>query len=144
MPWNCPSCRESIDDTFDTCWNCGTGRDGSVDADFQHADDYEPPIPEQKPQFSIWTLLRLVTLLCLVFALFGYAATGAPPTLILVLGLVGVGLLFLELISWRVLRRVYSVQRWIRASQRSYTEDAKSSTHRSHHVPRDEADTQSR
>ncbi len=28
--WNCQKCREECEDTFDSCWNCGTGRDGSL------------------------------------------------------------------------------------------------------------------
>tara|TARA_R110002111_G_scaffold154256_2_gene221213 strand:+ start:811 stop:1182 length:372 start_codon:yes stop_codon:yes gene_type:complete len=26
--WTCPGCKESLDDTFHACWNCGTTRDG--------------------------------------------------------------------------------------------------------------------
>jgi uncharacterized membrane protein YhaH (DUF805 family) len=26
--WICPKCKEECEDTFDSCWNCGTGRDG--------------------------------------------------------------------------------------------------------------------
>lgn len=28
--WNCQKCKEECEDTFDNCWNCGTGRDGSL------------------------------------------------------------------------------------------------------------------
>jgi RNA polymerase subunit RPABC4/transcription elongation factor Spt4 len=27
--WNCPSCREQVEDILDVCWNCQTPRDGS-------------------------------------------------------------------------------------------------------------------
>jgi len=27
--WKCTQCNESIEDLFDSCWKCGTGRDGS-------------------------------------------------------------------------------------------------------------------
>jgi Ca2+/Na+ antiporter len=27
--WKCPKCGESIEDSFDACWNCGSGKDGS-------------------------------------------------------------------------------------------------------------------
>jgi len=27
--WKCPKCSESVEDSFDSCWNCGTGKDGS-------------------------------------------------------------------------------------------------------------------
>ena len=30
--WKCPKCKEECEDTFDSCWNCGTGRDGSPPA----------------------------------------------------------------------------------------------------------------
>jgi len=32
--WNCSKCAETIEDTFDACWNCGTSRDGSPDIGF--------------------------------------------------------------------------------------------------------------
>lgn len=31
--WTCPHCGEAIEDTFDTCWKCGTSRDGAPPAD---------------------------------------------------------------------------------------------------------------
>jgi hypothetical protein len=31
--WQCPNCSEPIEDTFDVCWQCGTGRDGSRPVD---------------------------------------------------------------------------------------------------------------
>lgn len=34
-PWTCLRCRESVPDTFDVCWNCGTNREGMEDPDFQ-------------------------------------------------------------------------------------------------------------
>jgi len=27
--WKCPKCGELIEDSFDACWNCGIGKDGS-------------------------------------------------------------------------------------------------------------------
>jgi predicted lipid-binding transport protein (Tim44 family) len=30
--WTCLKCRENIEDQFDTCWHCGTKRDGSPPA----------------------------------------------------------------------------------------------------------------
>ena len=38
--WYCAQCGEEIEDTFEACWNCGTGEDGIVDPDFKPA---EPP-----------------------------------------------------------------------------------------------------
>ena len=37
--WNCPQCRESIEDDFDVCWKCGTSRWGDRDPKFQSADE---------------------------------------------------------------------------------------------------------
>jgi len=28
--WNCSKCKEQCEDNFDSCWSCGTGRDGSA------------------------------------------------------------------------------------------------------------------
>lgn len=30
MPWKCQKCGEESEDSFDSCWNCGTGVDGSA------------------------------------------------------------------------------------------------------------------
>jgi hypothetical protein len=27
--WKCPKCKEECEDNFDSCWSCGTGRDGA-------------------------------------------------------------------------------------------------------------------
>jgi hypothetical protein len=35
--WTCRKCRETVEDTFDACWNCGTSRDGSEDPILGHA-----------------------------------------------------------------------------------------------------------
>jgi hypothetical protein len=37
--WDCPKCREAVDQEFDVCWNCGTGRDGTVDPQFKRVTD---------------------------------------------------------------------------------------------------------
>lgn len=34
-PWDCPGCEETVEANFDLCWNCGTDRDGTEDAEFQ-------------------------------------------------------------------------------------------------------------
>ena len=31
--WKCPKCKEDCEDNFDSCWSCGTGRDGSPPAE---------------------------------------------------------------------------------------------------------------
>ncbi len=47
--WECPKCRESIEDGFDICWSCGTSRDGTGDPDFESqidasvGDDFSQP-----------------------------------------------------------------------------------------------------
>ena len=36
--WECAKCGESVEDTFDVCWSCGTSKDGVEDPAFQRAD----------------------------------------------------------------------------------------------------------
>jgi predicted ATP-dependent serine protease len=31
--WNCQSCGQRVDDTFEACWNCRTWKDGSPPED---------------------------------------------------------------------------------------------------------------
>jgi hypothetical protein len=33
--WECKKCRESVEDTFEVCWNCGTSREGVEDSSFR-------------------------------------------------------------------------------------------------------------
>jgi hypothetical protein len=33
--WTCSKCRESIEDSFEACWKCGTSKDGEADAAFE-------------------------------------------------------------------------------------------------------------
>jgi len=44
--WQCVKCRETLEDSFDLCWNCGTSRDGTEDPSFGKADEValEPDI----------------------------------------------------------------------------------------------------
>lgn len=46
--WTCSKCRQSIEDQFDVCWNCGTSRDGIEDPGFTRAGESmpEPGLPE--------------------------------------------------------------------------------------------------
>jgi hypothetical protein len=39
--WECKKCHESVEDTFDACWNCGTSVDGVEDPSFQQAEGAE-------------------------------------------------------------------------------------------------------
>lgn len=43
--WKCSHCEALVEDSFDTCWNCGSDPDGTVDPDF-HRDPDAPSIPE--------------------------------------------------------------------------------------------------
>jgi uncharacterized protein YceH (UPF0502 family) len=45
MGWRCITCSEVHEDAFDTCWNCGTGREGGKRPDFVRATD--PPEQER-------------------------------------------------------------------------------------------------
>ncbi len=36
-PWNCPACGESVGDDYNTCWHCGTSREGEADPQFRSA-----------------------------------------------------------------------------------------------------------
>ncbi len=46
--WRCPKCGEQIDPKFNACWNCGTGRDGTLSADFRAEPD-DPVVPDPGP-----------------------------------------------------------------------------------------------
>ena len=37
--WVCKKCRESVEDTFDVCWKCGTSMDGVEDPSFRPEPD---------------------------------------------------------------------------------------------------------
>ncbi len=45
--WNCPNCNAEVDDKFDNCTQCGTGRDGAPPpVDFvKKGDAYQPGLP---------------------------------------------------------------------------------------------------
>jgi len=47
--WRCSKCGESVDDSFDVCWNCGTTKDGMPDPAFRQAAD-APPHPLSCPR----------------------------------------------------------------------------------------------
>lgn len=46
--WECPKCRESVEDGFDVCWNCGTSSAGVEDPQFARADDLSTASPDQQ------------------------------------------------------------------------------------------------
>jgi ABC-type Fe3+ transport system permease subunit len=37
--WICSRCHETVEETFDVCWNCGTAMDGTVAPNFQREAD---------------------------------------------------------------------------------------------------------
>jgi len=39
--WTCPKCGETVDPSFEVCWQCGTTPEGVEDSDFVRADDAE-------------------------------------------------------------------------------------------------------
>jgi len=46
--WQCSNCRETVDDAFDVCWNCGTGVDGQADPAFAREPN-DSSIPDTGP-----------------------------------------------------------------------------------------------
>ena len=124
MAWNCSRCREEIDEDFEVCWACGTGRDGTIDPDFQNADEYEPFIPEENsqfamPSFSLGSLFNFVTALCLVLGVLGGAFPGLsddiPMILLVILTPVASVYLTLHLVVWLITSRMQKWQRKHRA-----------------------------
>ena len=47
--WLCSKCGESIEDSFDACWKCGTSWDGVKDPDGQAAPEDEPTVSATDP-----------------------------------------------------------------------------------------------
>jgi hypothetical protein len=39
--WTCPKCKEEIEASFDSCWNCGTDTEGTVNPEFQTAEQLD-------------------------------------------------------------------------------------------------------
>jgi hypothetical protein len=58
--WQCTKCRESIEDSFDVCWSCGTSKDGVEDPSFQKADDAEGAPSDAAGEFRHLTIPRAV------------------------------------------------------------------------------------
>ena len=51
--WRCPSCGESIEDSFKVCWNCCTGQDGTSSGGLKR----EPAVRDNaaiKPPIFLW------------------------------------------------------------------------------------------
>jgi len=51
--WSCPACGEKVEDDFDLCWNCGTGREGAPPSreHLEAAAELGEPLP---PRLSPW------------------------------------------------------------------------------------------
>jgi hypothetical protein len=50
--WECTKCHESIEDSFEVCWNCGTSREGVEDPSFQKAEDAEVASSAEAMEFD--------------------------------------------------------------------------------------------
>ena len=49
--WQCSNCGESVEDTFDICWNCGASADGTINPEFDPEPD-DPAVPDPGPDSS--------------------------------------------------------------------------------------------
>lgn len=113
--WQCPECGQVVSADLEVCWNCGTSTAGVRDPNFQHADDYVPPLPEPKRQFGLRYVFLIVTGFCLIFSLFnaiGYAERDPdsnPSWLLINIALAGV--VFLFVLSWITTALVRWIQR---------------------------------
>src|SRR5438105_433781 len=48
--WQCPTCGEKLQVSFEICWNCGTAADGTEDPDFEKPDE---PLEEAEESHAI-------------------------------------------------------------------------------------------
>ncbi len=46
--WNCPKCGESSEDSFDACWKCGIGRDGTAPSAAAPSTEAVPDLAAQR------------------------------------------------------------------------------------------------
>lgn len=54
--WYCGKCRESVEDSFDVCWNCGTSKDGVEDLAFQKTAVPDAPSEDGRPVSNLQCL----------------------------------------------------------------------------------------
>ena len=47
--WTCRKCRETVEDSFEACWSCGTTKEGVEDRAFRRVSDGAPPEREPDP-----------------------------------------------------------------------------------------------
>lgn len=64
--WNCKKCDESLEDSFDICWKCGTEREGVVDDTFAPEKDLESELEPETPHFVANGLVWILRFLALV------------------------------------------------------------------------------
>lgn len=60
--WRCPGCGEPLRGSFQTCWNCGTMRDGEIDPTFKPA--VAPTEPKEHCQVCGYSLKHLTKPVC--------------------------------------------------------------------------------
>ena len=51
--WNCVKCGEQLEESFDTCWKCGTSRDGTEDPSFRTELEAEPSVSADATRGSL-------------------------------------------------------------------------------------------
>jgi hypothetical protein len=74
------------------------------DPDFQHADDYLPPLPESTRQFGLRHVFQVLTGICIVFSLFNAirhseAGSGSSPVWLL-FNIALLGVVFAFVLAW--------------------------------------------
>jgi len=126
MAWNCPRCREVLDEDFDVCWSCGTEENGTLAPNFQHADAYEPAIPDQEIRFPLATLLKITTVLGVASALLSLNVPDKPSVVTTTLIVVMAGYVFfsclsflISIYSWLLASRLHRWQRQVLADRHS-------------------------
>ena len=79
--WQCPGCGEQMEDTFDACWRCGMGSDGTAATDFHaQSDDPEASAPDPEAENTGaadgegLTRLEIAELVCKAVALWPLAS----------------------------------------------------------------------
>ena len=54
--WRCSNCSESIDSSFEVCWNCGTSSTGEPDQDFRRAEQISEQEVSELPEMELSSL----------------------------------------------------------------------------------------